>query len=963
MLQLRYLFILFILSGTAQAQLQPKTFPNDPIGVKEYHLKNGLTVYLSENHDEPRVFGAIVVKTGGKKDPSDNTGMAHYLEHMLFKGTEELGTTDYQKEKIHLDEINRLYDLLGKTTDPKERLAIQKKINEESVKAAQYAIPNEMDRMLAEIGGDEVNAFTTEEVTAYYNSFPSNQIRRWLDIYDHRFEHPVFRLFQSELETVYEEKNIGMDDPITYAFEKYMEQFYKVHPYGQQTVIGKTEHLKNPSLTAMYNYYNTYYVANNMALVLSGDFKAEEVIKIIEEKFSDWRSAPVPEFPKYEEKEFKGKEVLKLRATPVKAGLIGFRTPKKNDPDEIAMEVLMNLLSNGSAGPIDRLSTEGKLIEASGFSMVNTDYGASFFMFIPKIVGQPLKKAEKLINAEIEKIQNGNFDAAILEATKTDLIKNFQRGWEQNEQRALTIGTAFYTETDWSKVLNYENEVRAISKEDIIRVAKKYLGENRLVLYSKMGKPKKDKLSKPEFEPVIPKEEKHSAYYEKWKQIPEDQAIPVSVDFNKDIRVSSIGKNITLKQAVNPFNSIFSLKIRFGTGKYYSPALKFAPRYLEYASSENYTAAQFKNELFKLGCSASFMVVEHRFIVYVEGLDENLEKACAIVVKHLTSLKTEDERMKKIAQDLNTELKMSKRSPGFWSGVLSNYVLFGKQSAYLREISLAEFKKMKAAEITAAIQDAMNYEIIVTYVGNLKSESIKNALGDEVWNVADRKANRERVYLERSVPKENTIFLFNQPKALQSQIYFYIEGVPYTNDQLADMLAFNKYFGGDMSSLVFQEIREFRSLAYGTYAQFTAPSKQGEKSFFTGYIGCQGDKTNDAVEAMTDLILNMPQKPERWSSVQSSLIQSAQSERPGFRGIIEIIEYWQMREYKTDPKTDLIAAYEKMNFDVITQFWSNYIKAHPITITIVGNTSKFDMKRLEKFGKVITVKEKEMYKD
>ncbi|HRE96111.1 MAG TPA: pitrilysin family protein, partial [Flavobacteriales bacterium] len=275
---------------TASAQLQPVTFKNDPIGLKQYQLKNGLTVFLSENHDIPQVFGAVVVKTGGKKDPADNTGMAHYLEHMLFKGTEELGTTNYVQEKIHLDEINRLYDELGKTRDPLQRKIIQKKINDESVKAAQYAIPNEMDRMLSEIGSDDVNAFTTEEITAYFNTFPPNQIRRWLEIYDHRFEKPVFRLFQSELETVYEEKNRGMDNPIEFVLEKYMQKFYKVHPYGQQTVIGKTEHLKNPSLTAMYNYFNTYYVANNMALILSGDFKSEEVIRIIEEKFSDWRS-------------------------------------------------------------------------------------------------------------------------------------------------------------------------------------------------------------------------------------------------------------------------------------------------------------------------------------------------------------------------------------------------------------------------------------------------------------------------------------------------------------------------------------------------------------------------------------------------------------------------------------------------------------------------------------------------
>lgn len=288
---IRLLLAFHCVINIALAQNKLTTFPNDPIHVIQFKLDNGLTVYLTENHDLPQVFGAVVVKTGGKKDPADNTGMAHYLEHMLFKGTTDLGTINYEKEKVLLDQINVLYDELGKTSDPKERGVIQQKINQVSVEAAAYSIPNEMDRMISEIGGENVNAFTTEEMTAYFNSFPSNQMERWLDIYAHRFEEPVFRLFQSELETVYEEKNISMDDPFNAVFEKFMKSFYKNHPYGQQTVIGKTEHLKNPSLTAMYDYYNKWYVANNMALVLSGDFNSQEIIPIVKEKFGKWRSA------------------------------------------------------------------------------------------------------------------------------------------------------------------------------------------------------------------------------------------------------------------------------------------------------------------------------------------------------------------------------------------------------------------------------------------------------------------------------------------------------------------------------------------------------------------------------------------------------------------------------------------------------------------------------------------------
>ncbi|MEM7040294.1 MAG: insulinase family protein, partial [Bacteroidota bacterium] len=258
---------------------------NDPLNVKKAVLDNGFEVYLIEDEHAPMIFGAVAVKAGGKYDPKDATGMGHYLEHMLFKGTTTLGTTDYTKEKVYLDKIDALYEDLGKTTEPEKRKAIQKKINEEAVAAAEYAIPNELDRLLASIGSKGVNAFTTAEMIVYHNSFPSNQVEKWLDIYAHRFQNPVFRLFQSELETVYEEKNRAMDDFTRPLFERFQKSLFKNHPYGQQSVLGETDHLKNPSLMKMYAYFNKYYVANNMALVLSGDFDAEEVMPVIKAKF------------------------------------------------------------------------------------------------------------------------------------------------------------------------------------------------------------------------------------------------------------------------------------------------------------------------------------------------------------------------------------------------------------------------------------------------------------------------------------------------------------------------------------------------------------------------------------------------------------------------------------------------------------------------------------------------------
>lgn len=964
--------IIFSLSGELLAQLpgpqisvsyETTGFKYDPIGVKEIKLQNGFTIFLTENHDKPQIFGAVIVKAGGKNDPADATGMAHYLEHMLFKGTTSLGTIDYEKEKILLEEINSLYDSLGKTTDKEKRKLIQKKINDVSVKAGDYAIPNEMDRMLTEIGSDDVNAFTTEDLTCYYNSFPSNQLSRWVEIYAHRFQNPVFRLFQAELETVYEEKNISMDNPLEYVMEQYMKRFYKVHPYGQQTVIGKTEHLKNPSLRKMYDYFNTHYVANNMALVLSGDFNSEEIIPLLQEKFGKWRSGKIPEFPEYKENDFKGREFFKLRATPVKAGAIGYRIPANGSEDVEVIEIISSMLSNNErSGYLDRLNTEGKMMMAGFFPYSSNDYGAAVLYFIPKIVGQSLKKAEKTVLAELEKLKKGDFTTDQLEAVKLSLIKDYQKGWERNDDRALAIGTCFVQDRKWSEYLGYDQRIRNITKEQVVAAANKYFGENNLTLYSKMGFPKKDKLEKPGFEPVIPKEEKHSNYYNEWKKIPSQIPVPHYVDMFNDIKIVQLADKVTLKKTENTFNSIFSLKIRFGIGKYYLPILKYVPSYLEIADSKELTSTEFKQKLSQYGCTIGFSVSERELSVSLQGLDEHLDKSLALVSGFLSNLMEDEKKMKKVAHDLEANQKISRRSPSFWAQALNGYAVYGKESPFLREISLNEFKKLKAADIIEGFNTAQSFEISINYAGTLSDEELKNVFKDKFTIGKVLQPKKEPVYFEKKIAAENTIYIYNDKKAVQSQIYFFIDGRKFNTADEGVINAFNKYFGGDMSSLVFQEIREFRSLAYSTWATYNTPLKPGNKCFFNAYVGCQVDKTIDAMKAMTDLIHKMPEKEERWESIRNSLIETAQSSRPGFRNMIETIESWQFSNYVSDPNELLVEEYNRLNFGKLTEFYKTDIKNKTMTITVSGNTKRIDMKELAKFGKIIVVNESQILK-
>jgi zinc protease len=954
------LLLFLLLSICSFAQFT--TYADDPINVKKYVLKNGLTVLLSENHDVPQVFGMVVVKAGGKHDPEDATGLAHYLEHMLFKGTTTLGTTNFNKEKPYLEKINDLYEELGKTKDSEDRKKIQKKINEESVLAAEYAIPNEMDRMLTEIGSTGVNAFTTEEYTAYHNTFPANQMERWLEIYSHRFKDPVFRLFQSELETVYEEKNRFNDNAFGQVYEKLMASFYKQHPYGQQPIIGTTEHLKNPPLKKMYEYFSTYYVANNMAIILSGDFVAEEILPLIEEKFGDWRTGEVPVYPVFQEQPFKGREKVEVKMTPIKAAVLGFRTVPNGHKDLAALRVCNDLLSNDAqSGLIDKLNVNGELMMAGLISFVYNDYGGSAVFVVPKIIGQSIGQAEELVKKQLALVKEGNFSEEMLQAVKLNLRKQIISKWENNYNRVNEIAKAFAQGSEWDAYFRFEQEVAVVSKADVIEVASKYYGNDYLMFISKMGFPKKEKLEKPGFDPVIPKNDVNSEYYFQWKNIPEKNIRSKFVDINKEVRESAIKERVNLFTNENPFNSVFSAEIKFGAGNYKYPNLLYAADYLNLIGSKNLSAMDFKNKLYEFGCSYSFSISENELSLNIEGMEEFLPEALSLINDLVNNPETDDKKVKKIINDRKAAEKVQKREPAYIADALQQWVKFGKESSYLRELSKQKLNQLKVDDLIKAFDDSKKHEVTINYTGQKSHEDVKKLFSEQFQFKIDLEPKMEHVLLERILPTETIIYFVNKKNAIQSQIYFNIEGAPLDIRQIPYIDAFNEYFGNDMSSLVFQEIREFRSLAYSAYANYSPAKKKEKNNLFTGYIGCHSDKTTDAMEAMLSLINNMPEKIERENIIRSALLQSSMSARPDFRSLISATQKWKELGYNDDPNRIKSEVYKEISFEHIREIYLGNIKNKPIIITIVGDAKTIDQKKLGQFGKVISVNEKELF--
>lgn len=951
-----FLFIIFTFSFlylTAQNNIQ----------VEEYQLDNGLTVMLNPDPFANRVFGAVAVNAGGSNDPADATGIAHYLEHLLFKGTTEMGTADFEKEKPHLDSINILYDQLAVTTDEATQQQLQKEINRHALEASKYGLPNEFDKLLKGIGSTAVNAFTSEEMTFYHNSFPPHQIIKWLDLYSHRFAQPVFRSFQSELEVVYEEKNRAMDDFQRKIFEDFSAEVFEGHPYGTQTVLGSVEHLKKPSLNKMYEFFNTYYVPNNMALILTGNFDIEVVKPVIEEKFGSWKAQPLPKSPNYPIKSFEGKESKKGRYTPVKVMLLAQKTVPNGHPDEAALEIASSLLYNyEETGLLNKLQLDGKLLYTESQLLQHNEDGANMLIVVPKILFQSFGQAQKLVFAEIEKLKKGTFSDQLFSSTKHLLAQNFDRQLEDVTSRGILMGYTFNQGKTWEEYARYRERIEKVSKEKVMEVAQKYFTDDYFALYSRMGFPKKTKLDKPDFKPVVTKQDKSSVYAAQFEQLETLKQTPKFIDFEKDVAQLQLKGGNQLFVAKNPINQVFSLDIQYWVGKAALNDLPIITSMLNYSGTSDKELKSLKEAFAQLGVSYYFSSNNNFFTINLSGEEKNLGAALTLVDELMTNSNFDDDAKKLVVNEIKTAYKVDSKSPSTIGRAMRDYVMYANRSPYLDRPNAKEVKSKSFEELRTGLADIRSYAASLHYTGNQSATQVKEII-TENFDLKDTDKKADWYYPESDLPKQNTIYIINDKKAVQSQIWYAVEGKDYSLDEVAKREAFAQYFGGGFSGLALQEIREYRSLAYSTGAYYiTSNWQQGKKGNFIAFIGCQADKTLDAIKVMNDLITDMPRYEDRMPNLVESLKNRAFTQYPSFRAVSKEIERYQTLGLEEDLGEIAYGRYDDLSFDDIQQFYEATIKGKPITITIYGDTKQMDMEALAKIGKVVELRKEDVIK-
>ena len=957
-----FMSVLLLVGGIAMSFAQLSE------GLTEYKLDNGLTVYLWEDHDQPDVFGATVTRAGSIDEPETATGLAHYLEHMLFKGTEKIGALDWEKEKPYYEHVIALYDTLAMTQDPKERDAIQLKINEQSRLAAQYSATDEFSNLIQSIGGEGLNAGTSYDMTYFHNSFPAHQMERWLTLYADRLTNPVFRTFQAELENVFEEYNMYSDDNNQHVTRFVESEACKGTPY-ERDIIGYPEDLKNPKLRQLIEFFNTWYVPNNMALVLVGNFSTEEVKPLIEKTFGKMVAKELPARLQWKDTEFAKDQRFRARLGYYPMYIEEYKGVKYGEKDELALQFACELLSNEMGiGLLDELQSENEFLGAQASLRPAREMGRIQLLAIPFMNMQTgaynsMSDTEKSLRKATDKLIKGDISDELFEAVRLNMMQDYDRSMEYAMSKAMMLLQSFVYQIPLKDLLTEKEELAKLTKDQVISVAKAYLSAPKMIFEIGEGTPKKEKLAKPNIKPIEPGSGQ-SQYYTDFASIPAGKLVPRFVDL-KDIDQDRFAENVYVYVTPNPKNDIFTLRLKYGVGSFEKQLLPFAVEMMNNAGikgAPGTTLNEFRAKLAKLGGKCNYRVTDSYVIVDIEGAEKNMKEIVSLVNLHMLFPEFSSEGHKKLNGIVSRELStrwVERKNSSMRAAAALDFVLYGDNSPYFKRVPE---RNIWAPEIGIILQEsdleaewhrALGYELEIHYAGQLPADSVKMALYGHIPMSEKATPTASPIERPRTAFGKTELYFLGDPDMQQAKVYFFIEGTPYNINEAVQYEAFNEYFGGGFSGLVMNEIREKRSMAYTAVGGFRLPPLQNRNSLFFGYVGTQSDKVNDAIDVYCSLLDSMPRNPENIDNIRTVLRQSMLSNHPTFRSKSQRMTDWMRLGYQIDPATLQIRQVQKLKFEDIERFYESHIQGKPVKVLVIGDPKLIDQKALKnKFGKV-----------
>ena len=966
-MKIKFVMMAALLMGALSATAKDyhyTTAPGDAMKTRIYTLDNGLKVYMSVNKEKPRLQANIAVRTGSRNDPAETTGLAHYLEHLMFKGTKKFGTIDAAKEAPYLDEITRRYESYRKLTDPAQRKQAYHEIDSISQLAAKYNIPNEYDKLMASIGSEGTNAYTSNDVTCYVENIPNNEIENWAKVQSDRFQNMVIRGFHTELEAVYEEKNISMASDNTKEFAALWKLLTPTHPYGTQTTIGEQEHLKNPSIVNIKDYFHRYYVPNNIAIILAGDFDPDKTIEIIDKYFGDWKKSDNLSRPEFgvqpDITAVKDTAVIGKEAENV---MLGWKFKGANDMQSDYLDVISDILANGKAGLLEiNLEQKMKLQQGGAFPYSLHDYTAFILEGVPN-KGQKLEEVRKLLLEELDKLRKGEFSDDLLPAVIANKKLDYYKGLSSNDNRADMMVDAFINEQNWEDAANQIERESKLTKKDIVDFANKYLRDDNFVcVYKRMGEDTTlKKIEKPIITPIPANREYESDFVKEIKNSKVEPIQPQFLDFKKDLTVSKTSKKLPLLYKKNTEDGLFNLVFYYDLGDERDNRYGYAASYLNYIGTDKKSISDIKQAFYKLACNYSVRQGSKSLQISLNGLNENLPAALNLleeVFHHAKADNTTWNQFIDLVEKSQADAKTNQRTN---FNYLWNYCTYGPYNAARNIIKTSELRKMNPQELLNLLAGLNNIEHAVLYYGPYSEKELNSLLAKEhqtAKKLSPVPAGKE--YKQEVINKNEIYIAPYEAKNIYLRKYMN-EGKTYDANNIGVVSLFNEYFGGGMNAIVFQELRETRGLAYNAGAYFVRPYYKNDTEYFFTHIISQNDKMMDCIKVFDEITNNLPQNEASFNLAKQSLTKSLQSMRVTKFNILNAYLQAQKQGIDYDANKKLYEQLPSLTLQDITNFEKQNIVGKPYRMIILGDEKNLDMKSLEKIAPIKRLSQEEIF--
>ena len=955
--------LLVLLAGAALALSSCSKYESvkgDPLQARIYTLENGLKVYMSVNRDEPRIQTYVAVRAGGKDDPSDNTGLAHYLEHMMFKGTEILGTQDYEAERPMLAQIDSLFEVYRTLTDPAERNALYARIDSISFEASKIAIPNEYDKLMSVIGSKGSNAFTSDDVTCYVEEIPSNQVDNWARIQADRFMNCVFRGFHTELEAVYEEKNMSMTDDGEKAVDALNAMLFPHHPYGTQTVIGTQDHLKNPSLRAIRKQKDTYYVPNNVAIFLSGDFDPDQMVATIEKYFGAWQ--PNPDIPRrtVEPEQPAAKPLVKeVFGFENEFVLMGWRTPGNAAEDAEYSTIASSILSNGLAGLIDLDVMQKQLVlGADVYPYDRSDWGLFLADGSPK-EGQSLEEVEEIIRTQVYRLASGDFPEELLAAAIANYRLSQCRMLENNRARTDIMMNSFIDGMSWKQRVAKIHKTESLTKEQLVAWARENLKpENYAVVYKRIGPdPSVKRIDAPKITPIVTNRDKQSAFLQEIAAAPVDPIEPRFVDYAQDMVVGNFhGLELLYKQ--NTKNDLATLTFWFYHGANADPVLPIASDYVRFMHTPGRSAADISFTLYSLASKWELNVDSEMTTATVSGLAENTAGVVALADSLISHAQADAPALEGMKADLIRSRADAKLRQNANISALQRYMMEGPEVVKATTLTNPQLQALSPEQVLASFRDLFKYQHRILYYGPATLDEVKQML--DAYYTGDLKPAERSIHPE-VLTKTPKVYVAPYNSRQFNYMQYSNRGESPIVEQTPYIELFNEYYGSGMNSIVFQEMRESRALAYSAGAQLVVPSFVNNDYYFVARIASQNDKLRKAVEGFEEIVETLPEAPENLEIAKSAILNRIRTQRQ--HGMSVLYSYVRNRDLGFNvPREKLI--YDRVGnlsmFDLISTH-EDWVRGRTYHYAILGDVKDLDMDFLRTLGPVEVLSQEEIF--